>query len=208
MKHEWKKTEKEVYLPKSRPALINIPEYKYIVLSGDGNPNSEFFSECIGALYSVAYAIKMTMKKSANPPEDYQDWAVYPLEGIWDMAENAPKTIDGKLNKDNFVFDLMIRQPDFVSEEFFAETIELSKKKKPHPLLEDIRFTKIEDGKCIQMMHVGSFDDEPQSFKEMEAFADSLALTRKGKSHREIYLSDFRKVETAKLKTVLRFRVK
>ncbi len=102
----------------------------------------------------------------------------------------------------------MIRQPDFVSEDFFTEMVELTKKKKPNELLDHVKFEKITDGKCVQMLHIGSYDDEPQSFKQMEDFIKELNLIRKLKVHREIYLSDFRKVETSKLKTVLRFQVK
>ncbi len=208
MKYEWRKSEKTIYLPKAKPKLIHIPEYQFITLSGKGNPNNEFFSEYIGALYSVAYAIKMNMKKLEKKPNDYVDWTVYPLEGIWDIDENAKHNSSGELNKDNLIFTLMIRQPNFVSEDFFTEIVELTKKKKPNELLDSIKFEKIEDGKCVQMLHIGSYDDEPQSFKQMEDFTEELNLVRKTKLHREIYLSDFRKVEISKLKTVLRFRVK
>ncbi len=207
MKHEWRKKEKSVYLPKNKPELIDVPEFQYIVLSGQGNPNSAFFSECIQALYSIAYAIKMNLKKVANPPKHYQDWSVYPLEGKWDISDKGKSEYDGTLNKDELVFDLMIRQPDFVSEVFFNEMLELTKKKKPHPLLNEIRLQKIRDGQCVQMLHIGSYDDEPASFEQMEAFAEGQGLNRSSKNHREIYLSDFRKVPKEKLKTTLRFQV-
>ncbi len=208
MKHEWRKAEKAVYLPKNKPELINIPEYQFIVLSGSGNPNNPFFSECIGVLYSVAYAIKMNLKKSSPLPENYQDWTVYPLEGVWDISENAKLTNEEKFNKDDLVFDLMIRQPDFVKLDFFEEMLAVTKKKKPHSLLNELKFKKIKEGKSIQMLHIGSYDDEPQSFKKMEEFTLNSNLQRLSKTHREIYLSDFRKVEKGKLKTVLRFGVK
>ncbi len=171
MKHEWKKKEKAVYLPKNKPELIAIPEYQFITLSGRGNPNNDFFSEYIGVLYSVAYAIKMNIKKLKNPSKDYCDWTVYPLEGVWDIAENAKKYTDGTLNKDDLVFDVIIRQPDFVSLDFFHQMIELTKAKKPHALLDKVKFKKITEGKCIQMLHIGSYDDEPHSFQQMEALA-------------------------------------
>ncbi len=207
MKHEWRKKEKTIYLPKNKPELIELPAYKYIVLSGAGNPNNQFFSDCIGALYSVAYSIKMMLKKMADRPTDYVDWTVYPLEGIWDLSEHAKKDANGKFNKDDLVFDLMIRQPNFINEQLFDEALNLTKAKKPHDLLADIKFKTIEDGKCVQMLHVGSYDDEPVSFALMEAFAANMVLTRKTNTHREIYLSDFRKVAAEKLKTVLRFQV-
>ncbi|WP_260158120.1 GyrI-like domain-containing protein [Flammeovirga yaeyamensis] len=207
MKFEWRKKEKTIYQPKTKPEIIDVPEYQFIVISGEGNPNSDFFQECIGALYSVAYAIKMTMKKLDNPPSDYIDWTVYPLEGVWDINDEAKKNFNGQLNKDDLVFDLMIRQPDFISKEFFDEILELTKKKKPNPLLEQLRFEKITDGKCIQLLHMGSYDDEPASFELMEQYAGEMKVKRKSKIHREIYLSDFRKVPTEKLKTVLRFQL-
>ena len=147
----------------------------------------------------------MTLKKEATF-ESYQDYTVYPLEGVWDINEAAKQNFEGKINKDDLVFKLMIRQPNFVDKAFFDKMLELTKKKKPHELLEKVKFEKITDGKCIQMMHIGSYDDEPASFEIMETFAEEENLTRLSKVHREIYLSDFRKVPAEKLKTVLRFK--
>jgi hypothetical protein len=205
MKHEWRKKEKAVYLPKKKPKIIDIPEYQFVTIEGEGNPNSSWFSEYIGVLYSISYAIKMTLKKEATF-EGYQDYTVYPLESVWDINEAAKQNFEGKINKDDLVFKLMIRQPNFVDKAFFDKMLELTKKKKPHELLEKVKFEKITDGKCIQMMHIGSYDDEPASFEIMETFAEEENLTRLSKVHREIYLSDFRKVPAEKLKTVLRFK--
>jgi hypothetical protein len=206
-KHEWKKKEKTVYLPKTKPELITIPEYKFVTIAGEGNPNNYLFSEHISILYAVSYSIKMSAKKLKTPPKDYCDYTVYPLEGIWDINEEAKKTFNGTINKDDFVYNIMIRQPNFVSDTFFDEMLELTKKKKPNPFLDDVKFESITDGKCIQMMHIGSYNDEPRSFKIMEDFAESQNLKRLSKTHREIYLSDFRRVAPEKLKTVLRFMV-
>ena len=207
MKHEWRKSEKSIYLPKAKPELVDIPEFQYIVIHGSGNPNSDFFSKCIQALYSLSYAVKMNLKKLETPPKEYEDWTVYPLTGVWDISEKAKKNFTGELDKDELVFDLMIRQPDFVTEEFLNEMIELTKTKKPNELLDRIELKKIKDGKCIQMLHIGSFDDEPDSFLKMEQYASKINLKRKDKTHREIYLSDFRKVAKEKMKTTLRFKV-
>ncbi len=207
MKYEWRKKEKSIYLPKNKPELINIPTYQFLTLSGKGNPNSDFFSEYIGVLYSVAYAVKMNIKKVKNPPDGYQDWTVYPLEGVWDISEEAKLNADGTINKDDLVFDLMIRQPNFISPDFFNKMIDLTKTKKPHSLLDKVKFQKITEGKCIQMLHIGSYDDEPESFLQMEKLVSDLNLKRESKAHREIYLSDFTKVPVDKLKTVLRFQV-
>lgn len=207
MKHEWRKKEKEIYLPKTRPGIINVPEFKFLTIEGEGNPNNEFFSEYISVLYSLSYPIKMTLKKQETKPKGYSDYTVYPLEGVWDINDEAKKMFTGKINKDDLVFKLMIRQPDFVDGNFFAQMLEITKKKKPNELLNNVKFEKIEEGKCVQMLHVGSYDDERKSFKIMEEFARENNLTRLSKVHREIYLSDFRKVAPEKLKTVLRFKV-
>lgn len=207
IKHEWRKKEKALYLPKAKPEVINVPEFSFICLKGQGNPNGDFFTECIGALYSLAYAIKMTLKKLDKPPSKYQDYTVYPLEGVWDITEEAKKNYKGVLNKDDLVFEMMLRQPDFVSNSFFEEMLEHVKLKKPQTQLKNVKFKRIKEGKCIQMMHIGSYDDEPASFKIMEEYAHELGLQRKSKIHKEIYISDFRKVAPEKLKTVLRFNV-
>jgi hypothetical protein len=101
----------------------------------------------------------------------------------------------------------MIRQPDFVMIDFAKEALEKTKKKKPHDLLNKVEFETIEEGPCIQMLHTGSYDSEPESFKKMEEFAHAKNLKRISHSHREIYLSDARKVAPEKLRTVLRFQV-
>ena len=209
MKHEWRKKEKQVYLPKARPEQINIPAYNFLTISGKGNPNNPEFAEYIGALYPICYGIKMGLKK--NPVLDnYYDYTVYPLEGVWDISDEAKKTYqeNTKLNKDDLVFTLMIRQPDFVTEKYALDVIEQAKIKKPNPLFDKVKFQKIIEGNCIQMLHVGSYDNEPATFKTMEDFAKNNGLKRKSKVHREIYLSDFRKVAPEKLKTVLRFSIK
>ncbi len=107
MKHEWRKKEKEIYLPKNKPVRIKIPEYKFYTIEGRGNPNDDFFPEYIGVLYSLSYAIKMSPKKGMEP-EGYYDYTVYPLEGVWDINEEAKKNFNGVLDKDSLIFKLMI----------------------------------------------------------------------------------------------------
>jgi len=206
MKHEWKKNEKQFYLPKNKPELISVPEFKFFTIEGNGNPNDEFFAEYIGVLYSLSYGIKMSPKKGIEP-KGYFDYTVYPLEGVWDLNEKAKKSFDGTINKTDLVFKLMIRQPDFVDKDFALQILEQTTKKKPHDLLEQVRFEEIIEGECIQMLHLGSYDNEPESFKLMESFAEQEKYSRKSRTHREIYLSDARKVSPDKLKTVLRFNV-
>lgn len=206
MKKEWRKHEKHIYLPKKEPILMNIPEFKYFTIKGSGNPNNDFFGEYIKVLYSVSYGVMMSYK-SDNPPEDYYSYTVYPLEGVWDIADKSM----GKgavIDKDNLVFELMIRQPEFVTEDFAGRIIENTMKKKPHKLLDKIEFKSIAEGKCVQMLHLGSYDDEPKSFDIMDRFCSENNIERISMKHREIYLTDFRKTEPDKLKTVLRYKVK
>lgn len=206
MKHEWKKAEKSFYLPKTKPETVAIPSFNFFSIKGQGNPNDEGFNEYIGVLYSLSYAIRMS-HKGDHAPEGYFEYTVYPLEGIWDITDEAKKIYDGTLDKDSLVFQLMIRQPDFVTAEYAAETIVRVQQKKPHELLSQVEFVSIEDGPSVQMMHLGCYDNEPESFRKMEEFATAQGLTRKSLIHREIYLSDVRRVAPEKLRTVLRFGV-
>jgi hypothetical protein len=207
MKYEWKKNEKNYYLPKNKPELIKIPPFNFFAIEGKGNPNDDFFAEYVGVLYSLAYAVRMS-PKSGTVPKGYFEYTVYPLEGIWDISEAAKKNFNGVFDKSSLVFNLMIRQPDFVTENYALEIIEKTKKKKPSKLLDKVKFIKLEEGECIQMMHIGSYDSETESFKLMEEYCAENKLVRASKTHREIYLSDPRKVSPDKLKTVLRFKVK
>lgn len=128
MKHEWKKDEKHFYLPKNKPERLTVPEFRFFTIEGEGNPNDTLFSECIGVLYSLAYVIKMSPKKGMQP-NGFYDYAVYPLEGIWDINEEAKKRYNGILNKDDLVFKAMIRQPDFVDEAYARKIIDMTKEK-------------------------------------------------------------------------------
>lgn len=205
MKHEWRKNEKYLYLPKEKPELITVPEQKYLAIKGKGNPNGEEFSQKIGVLYSLAYAIRM-MPKQGYTPEGYFEYTVYPLEGIWDLTEEGRKL--DELNKDELLYTIMIRQPDFVTKEIVDKAFETVRKKKPNPLLDEVTFDALEDGLSVQMLHIGSYDDEPTSFRLMDEYLEENNLERVTFVHREIYLSDAQKVEPAKLKTVLRYMAK
>ncbi len=206
-KHEWRKKEKALYFPKNKPEVIDIPEFKFITIEGEGSPSDSVFTDYIGALYSLAYTIKMMPKKIDRQPKGYFDFTVYPLEGVWDINDKAKANFKGRINKEDLVYKLMIRQPDFVSENFYSEMLEVAKEKKKNPLLEQINFECLSEGRCVQMLHLGPFEDEPASFEIMEDYAKSEGVVRLSKMHREIYLSDPRKVAPEKLKTVLRFQV-
>ncbi|MFF2878545.1 GyrI-like domain-containing protein [Gottfriedia sp. NPDC057991] len=203
-KLEWRKSLKEIYLPKSKPSKIKIPNFKYITIEGKGNPNNEVFKENVEALYSLAYAIKMLPKKGIVP-EGYIDYTVFPLEGVWDLDEEGRKL--DYLNKEHLLYKLMIRQPDFVTEDLTYIILDQLKQKKKNPLLANVKFESITEGLCVQTMHIGSYDDEPRTFKLMEEFCKENHLQRVQKTHKEIYISDARKTQPDKLKTVLRFQV-
>lgn len=204
MKHEWRKKEKNLYLPGRKPVLITVPEQNFLMISGKGNPNDEEFSEKVGVLYSMAYAIRM-MPKQGYTPEGYYEYTVYPLEGIWDLTEEGRKM--SILDKDELVYTIMIRQPEFVTQDVVDRAFENVRKKKPHPLLDEVTFDSMEDGLAVQMMHIGPYDDEPRSFEQMKQFIHENNLAITTLVHREIYISDARKTDPSKLKTVLRYRV-
>lgn len=177
---------------------------KYFTIEGKGNPNKEGFQIDVEALYSLSYAIRMMPKKGITP-EGYVEYTVFPLEGIWDLDEEG-RQLD-YLDKDHLVYKLMICQPDFVTEELFQYALETTKKKKPNIPLDKVKFETLEDGLCVQMMHIGSYDDEPRSFRLMEQYCEEENLTRINLAHKEVYITDPRKTAPEKLKTVLRIQV-
>jgi hypothetical protein len=204
MKYEWKKMDKEIYLPPQKPQLLLVPEYKYFLISGEGNPNADDFAEAVQALYSLSYSLKM-MPKKGKTPEGYYDYAVFPLEGFWDLKEGKRTT--GKFNKDDLVYTIMIRQPDFVADKLAEEVIENVKKTKPQRFLEKVTFGSFHEGLSLQIMHIGPYDEEPKTFRILEDYCLKNRLLRKSLTHKEIYISDVRRVEPEKMKTVLRIQV-
>lgn len=135
------------------------------------------------------------------------DYSVYPLEGTWSLKSSNQIDSDS-FDKNDLQFTLMIRQPDFISKEYAYEIMKQVKNKKQYPLLDKVTFDIIEEGLCVQMLHIGSYDTEPITFKKMNSFISMHNLSRTNAIHREIYLSDARRVQKDKLKTMLRFQVK
>nr|WP_320027166.1 GyrI-like domain-containing protein [uncultured Acetobacterium sp.] len=201
-KVDYKKQFKSLYLPKKQPSIIAVPPIRFAMLDGHGDPNGEEFAEAVAALYSFSYAVKMSYKSKAIP-DGFYDYIVFPLEGVWDLVDKTKTSAD----KSNYAYTIMIRQPDFLTAELTDRFIDEVKKKKPNNFLDRIRIEELEEGFCCQMLHLGGYDDEPASFAQMEAFCNENGYRRSDKTHREIYLSDPRRTETAKLKTVLRFKV-
>lgn len=202
MKYEWKKQEKKIYGVKTKPCVADIPAWKYIILSGSGNPNDEIFSDKVAALFSIAYKIKMAYKAVARESDEITDYTVYPLEGIWSMASEKEYLV-----KEELQYRIMIRQPDFITGEMFNQALEAAKSRKYNPYLTDVSFETIRDGRCVQVLHKGPFDDEPASFGIMDRYCMEHGYRRMGKEHREIYLNDARRTEQARLKTILRYKV-
>lgn len=203
MKYEWRKQEKQFYLPKDKPMLIDIPKANYLCIQGKGNPNNEDFSNRVAVLYKLSYTIKMLPKKGFIP-KDYYDYTVYPLEGLWDLSDKGKQS--QQFNKDELLYTIMIKQPDFVNKEVLAKALDLINITS-NALFKDVYLKEIEDGLSVQMLHTGSYDDEDISFQHMNTFIKENHLQRKTQVHREIYLSDTRKVKQEKLKTVLRYMV-
>ena len=202
MKFEWKKQEKEIYGVNTKPCVIDIPAQKYIMISGSGNPNGEIFSDKVAALFSIAYKMKMAYKSLAQQSHEITDYSVYPLEGIWNKASEKESLV-----KEELQYRIMIRQPDFITREMFDNALEVVKSKKDNPYLADISFETICDGKCVQVLHKGAFDDEPVSFEIMNDYCLEHGYKRIEKEHREIYLNNANRTEKANLKTILRYKV-
>lgn len=204
MRYEWRKAEKELYLPHTSPVLVQIPKQRFFIIHGKGNPNGEDFAKRVEVLYSLAYAIRMMPKNGFMPP-GYYDYTIYPLEAVWSLSEKG-KTLK-TLDKNEFLYTLMIRQPDFADNGTVLKAYEIAARKKPNELLNEVMFEEIEEGMAVQILHVGPYAEEPASFEKMHRFLEENDFQRRSKKHREIYLNDFRKTAPAKLKTVLRCQV-
>lgn len=209
MKHEWRKTEKTIYLPKKDPEQIKLPKIKYFTISGAANPNHRGFSEAVSALYTMSYGIKTALKKEKSLADSF-DYTVYPLEGFWSLNEKGMdqfrknKTFD----KADLRFKIMIRQPDFITPDFALKIMANRSKSKPNQYNEKIKFTVIEEGLCVQAMHSGTYDTENLTFLKMNNYCADHHLERISPAHKEIYLSDPRKTVPEKNQTGLRFAVK
>ena len=208
MAFDFKKVNKEFYMPKDTPAIVTIPKMNYIAVKGHGNPNEEDgeYKKAIGLLYGIAFTIKMS-KKSDHRIEGYFDYVVPPLEGFW--WQEGVDGIDYS-HKEDFNWISVIRLPDFVTKsEFDWAVAEVTAKKKAD--FSKAEFFTYDEGLCVQCMHIGSYDDEPATVEAMHRYADEqgyvLDITA-DRRHHEIYLSDARKVPPEKLKTVIRHPVR
>lgn len=208
MSFDFKKEYKEFYLPKSIPSVITVPEMNYIAVRGKGDPNDENgeYKNTIGLLYGIAFTIKMSYK-GAHKIDGYFEYVVPPLEGFW--RQNGAQNIDYS-HKERFDFISVIRLPDFVTKADFDWAIEEASKKKKQDFSK-VEFFTHDEGVCVQCMHIGSYDDELKTVALMHEYIKAngyeLDITDK-RLHHEIYLSDPRKCEASKLKTVVRHPIK
>lgn len=209
MAFDFKKEYKEFYMPKNKPSIVTIPKMNYLAVRGKGNPNDENgeYKKSIGILYAIAFTIKMSYKGS-HKIDGYFEYVVPPLEGFW--WQNGTLGEIDYAHKDDFNFISIIRLPDFVTKTDFDWAIEEATRKKKEDFSK-VEFLTYNEGVCVQCMHIGSFDDEPQTVSLMHEFmvenGYKLDITE-NRYHHEIYLSDPRKCAVEKLKTVIRIPIK
>ena len=205
---DYKNEYKDLYMPKTTPVMVNVPEMLFVTVEGRGNPNDENgeYRQAIPLLYAIQYTIKMS-KKGSYTPEGYFDYVVPPLEGFWWLDRNEDFSIQ---DKSRYCWLSVIRLPEFVDENVFEWACkEVSKKKKIDT--QKAQFLKMTEGLCVQCLHVGAYDDEPETLKLMNDFIarnGMLSDLNEIRRHHEIYLSDPRKTDVTKWKTVLRVPVK
>ena len=207
MAFDFKKEYKEFYMPKNKPGIIEVPAMNYIAVRGKGDPNVEGseYKESIGLLYAIAFTIKMS-KKGSHQIEGYFDYVVPPLEGFW--WQQSVQGID-YAHKEDFHFISVIRLPDFVTKEDFDWAVKEAETKKQEDYSK-VEFWTYDEGLCVQCMHIGPYDNEPETVKMMHEFmieqGYQLDINDK-RLHHEIYLSDARRTAPDKLKTVIRHPV-
>lgn len=208
MPYDFKKSQKELYQPKAQPTLITAPKINYLAVRGKGDPNEEDgdYQIALGLLYSVAYTLKMSYKGEHQIP-GFFEYVVPPLEGLW-WQDNTSE-IDYK-HKENFNFISLLRLPDFVTKADFDWAItEATKKKKQD--FSRVEFFTLDEGLCVQCLHLGSYDDEPATITKIHEFLRENGYVlniSESRRHHEIYLSDPRKTAPEKLKTVIRLPIK
>ena len=209
MVFDYKKEHKEFYMPKNKPGIVKIPKMNYIAVRGKGNPNDENseYKDSIGLLYAIAFTIKMSYKGTYKI-DGYFEYVVPPLEGFW-WQEGNRNGIDYN-SKDKFNFISIIRLPDFVTKKDFEWAVQEATKNKKQDFSK-VEFLTYDEGMCVQCMHIGSYDNEPITIdlmhKYMRENGYELDITN-SRYHHEIYLSDPRRCDVSKLKTVIRHPIK
>lgn len=208
MAFDFKKEYKEFYLPKNQPQIVDVPGANFVAVRGQGDPNEEggAYQAAIGVLYAVAYTLKMSYKTDYRI-QGFFDYVVPPLEGFW--QQEGVTGVD-YAHKEAFHWISVLRLPDFVTEKDFRWAVETASKKKKQDC-SGAEFLRIEEGLCVQMLHLGPYDDEPASVALMDRFLEEQGYVNdlnEQRLHHEIYLSDPRKTEPAKRKTVIRHPIR
>jgi len=208
MAFDYKKEYREYYLPKTKPEIVDVPEMNFIAVSGKGDPNQPDgdYKKAVGMLYTIAYTIKMS-RKTDHRIEGYFDYVVPPLEGFW--RQEGREGMDYS-HKEDFIWTSVIRLPDFVTEADFRWAVQEAERKK-HMDLSKAEFLRIREGLCVQCMHIGPYDDEPETVSKMDRFLEENGYENdfsEERIHHEIYLSDVTRTAPAKLKTVIRHPVR
>jgi hypothetical protein len=208
MAFDFKKEFKEFYMPKNKPQIVDVPKANYIAVRGTGDPNEEggAYQQAISILYAVAYTLKMSYKTDYKI-EDFFEYVVPPLEGFW-----WQDGIDGVnyCDKSSFHWISVIRLPDFVAEKDVQWAVQTATKKKKLDC-SSAEFLTIDEGLCVQIMHLGAFDDEPKTVALMDTYLRENGFVNdfsEKRFHHEIYMSDARKVPPEKWKTVIRHPIK
>ena len=208
MAFDYKKEYKEFYMPKAKPEIVEIPAMNYLAVRGSGDPNPEDsdYKKAIGLLYGIAFTIKMS-KKSGHQIDGFFDYVVPPLEGFW--QQEGIMGMDYS-RKDAFQWISVIRLPDFVREEDFRWAVQEAERKKQQDFSR-VEFLRVEEGLCVQCMHIGPYDDEPATVALMDAYIAEKGYVNdisEKRMHHEIYLSDARRTAPEKLRTVIRHPIR
>ena len=208
MAFDFKKEYKEFYMPKNKPEIVTVPQANYIAVRGKGNPNEidGAYQKAISILYAVAYTLKMSYK-TEHKIEGFFEYVVPPLEGFW-WQDN----VDGIDYADKAAFNWIsvIRLPEFITKKDFEWAVETASEKKKLDC-SSAEFLTVDEGLCVQIMHIGAFDDEPQTVTLMDEYIAQNGYENditESRLHHEIYLSDARKVAPEKWKTVIRHPIK
>ena len=208
MAFDYKKEYKEFYMPKKKPNIVEVPKMNYIAVRGKGDPNEEGgdYQNALGLLYGIAYTIKMSYK-GTHKIEGFFEYVVPPLEGFW--WQNGVEGVD-YTDKSAFNWISVIRLPDFITKKDFDWAVETASKKKKIDC-SAAEFLTFDEGLCVQIMHVGAFDDEPETVAMIDKYLEENGYVNDftaERHHHEIYLSDPRKVTPEKCKTVIRHPIK
>jgi hypothetical protein len=206
-----KKEYKNLYLPKQKPEVVDVPAMTFLMVNGSGNPNDEDgeYQQAVELLYGLAYTIKMS-NRNGCAPEGYFEYVVPPLEGLWWLEQEGDMDFT---QKDKFCWTSMLRQPEFVTTEVFQWACRELKRKKPNIDPSKAYLETFAEGTCVQIMHIGPYAEEPKAIEQMEAYIkennfknaiSSADIDGRIRRHHEIYLSDPRKTAPEKMKTVLR----